>query len=373
MAISNTGTGTVNVVYPSGGTNTAPSGGYVYPGVWAINSNVNFTAGDVSVSATETGKDIYVTTGGAITLTVSQSWTTRDSGTTSTLNSVVFGGTTYVAGGAAGALSTSTDGITWTTRTSGFGSTNINVVAFGASVFVAAGDSGTLRSSTDGITWTARTTNFGTTNITGLLFGNAQYVATGTAAVRGSTDGITWTSKATSTLTVAGTGPNAIIFDGTKWISGAGSGGGTSFATSTDLVTWTTRTGTVTNPQFAYTTGSYIAVGNPGSSSGVIQTSTDGLTWTTRLSGINPYGALYANSTFLVADSANVLTSTDGITWTTRRTGIQSYAIGTGASSYVVVGATGKIAQTLTANINGVSQGSSWASLSYQGPATVLV
>jgi hypothetical protein len=60
-----------------------------------------------------------------------------------------------VAAGEAGQLRTSTDAITWVTRTSTFGTTAIEFVAFGGGLFVAVGGGATVRSSSDGITWDA--------------------------------------------------------------------------------------------------------------------------------------------------------------------------------------------------------------------------
>ena len=46
-----------------------------------------------------------------------------------------------------GKLTTSTDGTTWTTRTSGFGTTLIRGVTYGDGLYVAVGDSGKLTTS----------------------------------------------------------------------------------------------------------------------------------------------------------------------------------------------------------------------------------
>ena len=59
----------------------------------------------------------------------------------------------------------------------------------------------------------------------------------------------------------------------------------------------------------------YVAVGG----SGTILTSSDGISWTSRTSGISNsfYGVTYANSTFVaVGDSGTIITSSDGTSWT---------------------------------------------------------
>ena len=76
-------------------------------------------------------------------------------------------------------MTTSTDGTTWTTRTSGFGTTTIRGVTYGDGLYVAVGDSGKLTTSTDGTTWTTRTSGFASTNIKGVTHGDGLYVAVG--------------------------------------------------------------------------------------------------------------------------------------------------------------------------------------------------
>jgi len=87
------------------------------------------------------------------------------------LNSQAVGGELYVAVGRSGTLSTSPDGIDWTSRTSGFGSSFIQGVTFGDGLYVAGGSSGTLSTSPDGITWTSRTSGFGSSSINDVTFG----------------------------------------------------------------------------------------------------------------------------------------------------------------------------------------------------------
>ena len=85
------------------------------------------------------------------------------------LNGVAYGNSTFVAVGQSGTILTSTDGATWTSRTSGT-SNYLYDVAFGNSTFVAVGASGTILTSTNGTSWTTRTS--GTTNaLYGVSFG----------------------------------------------------------------------------------------------------------------------------------------------------------------------------------------------------------
>jgi len=132
---------------------------------------------------------------------------------------------------------TSTDGTTWTTRTSGFGSTRINGVAYGNDVWVAVGDIGTVRTSTDGITWTTRTS--GTTgSLQRLAFGNGLFVARDniSGALRTSPNGIVWSSTNAIFPTIIGDITYSTNLS--SYIVSVQSG---VIAFSKDLITWTSR------------------------------------------------------------------------------------------------------------------------------------
>ena len=61
----------------------------------------------------------------------------------------------------------------WNTQTSNFGATNINAVAYANGVWVAGGAAGALRTSTnDGVTWNTQTSNFGASTINTVAYGN---------------------------------------------------------------------------------------------------------------------------------------------------------------------------------------------------------
>jgi hypothetical protein len=159
-------------------------------------------------------------------------WTTR-AGTGNTQNNIYQGtSNSYVAVAGQGTLRTSTDAITWTSRTSG---TNQNLVAvtYFNSLYIIGSDEGFLATSTDGISWTARTSQFGTSAIRQINSANNLVFATG-ARLSSSTDGITWTSR----TKFDGSESKGIVWDGTLY----GMGSSASYRTSTDLVTWTSRT-----------------------------------------------------------------------------------------------------------------------------------
>lgn len=139
---------------------------------------------------------IIRTTDGNVTvdMQIDLPYETRTSGVSTNWYAATYGNGIYVIGGDSGNLRTSTDTVTWTARTSGFGTSGIRTLIYAGGLFVAGGVGGTLTTSTDGITWTSRTSGFGTTDITGIAYGNGRFVAVGeyTNRMSSSTDGITW-------------------------------------------------------------------------------------------------------------------------------------------------------------------------------------
>lgn len=149
------------------------------------------------------------------------------SAVSSTVNpkSITFGNGLWVAATSDG-IKTSTDGVSWTTRTTppsgGLTGGNVRGVAFGNGVFVAVGDTaggGAVTScftSTDGITWTARTIPSGAYNDVAYTSGGG-FMAIGgngsspACAAGGGNDGVTWTAKTIPTgrwQKIAGCGGN---------------------------------------------------------------------------------------------------------------------------------------------------------------------
>jgi hypothetical protein len=171
-------------------------------------------------------------------------WTARY-GHNTTLYQIAYNGTNlYVGVGSNALLFTSTDGITWTARTSGFGANDIFSVAYGNGLFVAVGGNGTITTSTDGITWTARTSNMGSNQINHVVYANSIWVAVGrggggtnTGGIIYSTDGLTWTRKSQS-LTVGDTYA-MVSWNGTNFVIGANNSTNNYLYASTPSGTWT--------------------------------------------------------------------------------------------------------------------------------------
>jgi hypothetical protein len=176
-------------------------------------------------------------------------WTFKANTTMPNPTAVAYSGSIYVLVGPTGRLFTSTDLITWTSRTSGFGSSNINDVEYYNGLFVAVGNSGILTTSTDGITWTARTAGVSTNALHDVTYQNSLWVAVGagasgsTGGVTTSTDGITWT-KRTTPASSATTLYNVNYANG-YWLA-VGNDSTVSGIYSTDATTWTALAATGT-------------------------------------------------------------------------------------------------------------------------------
>ena len=90
-----------------------------------------------------------------------ESKTESETGTTNALWGITCGNSTFVTVGRNGNILTSTDGSTWTTRTSGI-TNHMWGVTYGNNTFVTVSYGGYILTYSDGISWTSRTS--GTTN-----------------------------------------------------------------------------------------------------------------------------------------------------------------------------------------------------------------
>ena len=110
----------------------------------------------------------------------------------------------FVTVGDNGIILTSSDGISWTKRTSGT-TKNLYGVTYGNSTFVTVGDNATILTSSDGTTWTNTSTNkrtlryfskAETNNLYGVTYGDGLFVVVGgDATILTSSDGTTWTES----------------------------------------------------------------------------------------------------------------------------------------------------------------------------------
>jgi hypothetical protein len=203
------------------------------------------------------------------------------------------------------------DGITW----NGSVSLNSEYVTFGNGQFVAVGYASVsgvptsfINTSTDGITWTSRTPSEAML-FQNIAYGNGLYVAVarlGTNRIMTSPDGITWTSRTTAiSPTFSG-----VAYGNGVWVAVCDtSPGGTTF-TSYDGITWTERATlfsslTIHFADGKFTTGTHYSI--------------DGLTWTASTIAFSPESITYGNGYFVgVNDSGTnrIVYSTNAITWT---------------------------------------------------------
>jgi hypothetical protein len=275
------------------------------PGVLAVGANDTVLTAD---SSTATGLKWATPAAGALSFTRRLS-----ANSTWYFNSIAYNGTNlYVAAGQTGNLYTSPDGITWTSRTSGFGSNNIFKVSYGNGLWVAVGGNGTITTSTDGTTWTARTANMSTNTIRSVEYANSIWVAVGngggttdTGGITYSTDGTTWTRKSQS-ITV-GTTYYGVVWNGTNWIVAASNSTNNHLYASAPSGTWTAGAD-VSNAGLTGIwwdgTRHYVARGSTGtpgySTSTTLGTTTDIYTFQIANSAqiSNAYGIVYSGKFF---------------------------------------------------------------------------
>ena len=211
---------------------------------------------------------------------------------------IAFANSTFVAGGFGGVgysgeIYYSTDGVTWATSAS-IAPSDMNGLAYGNGKWVAVctttispNQFTPLTSTNNGVTWTTGTvqTTFG--GATDLFFYNGVFILTTSASkIVTSVDGITWTLAANLTALFL---PIAITF-GNGVFCALGSGG--AIAISSDLTNWTSVQASYTSPAYLFNdidfyNGRFIAVGiSYGTSTTVILTSIYATDWTLSDTGI---------------------------------------------------------------------------------------
>jgi hypothetical protein len=203
------------------------------------------------------GSDPYVVVGqgGAIsTSTDLSSWTSRTSGTANSLRSIAANGTYYIAVGDAGVTLYSTAGTSWGDA-SGATTNQLKWVIWSGSLFVAVGASGTILTSTNGLSWTVRTSNTSAA-INQVAWSGAEFVACRNGGFQRSTDGTAWSS-----VTVTGNWVS-VKWDGAQFVALTSTA---VVATSADGTSWTTQNAGITSQNISWLEsafGSVWAVGN---------------------------------------------------------------------------------------------------------------
>ncbi|MFX3636379.1 MAG: beta strand repeat-containing protein, partial [Candidatus Pristimantibacillus sp.] len=265
-------------------------------------------------------------------------WSKPDFQMSSLMHSIARGPDRFVAIGDNGKLSYSLDGSggQFSGSTVTGTSVSLNGIIYDGSKYVIVGANGTI------LMWAPgevlETPNSNTTyNLSGIAYGGGKYVATGQfGTVVTSSDGVTWTSQ------MLPNGGGAYIYDvtyGDKFVAVGQHG---KLWTSLDGVDWTEQTSNTANylQAVTYGNGQYVAVG----AGGAIITSPNGVTWTVQTSGITQgslLGVTYGDGRYVaVGNSGIIVTSNNGISWDNVSTGITDYlsAVEYGNNTFTVVG-----------------------------------
>ena len=228
-------------------------------------------------------------------------------------------------------LQLSTETQTYTASAPSYGIAVVNNIFFSTgtatALSTAASTASALITSTDGVTWTSRTA----VNLYGIAYNGSIYVllavpnSPGTQTLWTSTDLSTWTKR--TGLFSAGYYPGAIVYGGTggnfvtllgTWCCGFQLGSGIAYS-STNGTTWTAMTNTgVGLTRIAAYSGAVIALGS--ATTKVYYSATGAGTWTDIATGvagaITYHDISYTNSKFILTTSGGIYTSTTGATGT---------------------------------------------------------
>jgi uncharacterized delta-60 repeat protein len=247
---------------------------------WTSSITGPFQATHLLGIATNNTVTVAVGNGGAIlSSTDLTAWTGRNAGTTGNLSDVVFGGGRFVAiSSSNGAVTSSTDGLTWALQTTtGLPASGLQGITYetATSSYVIVGDGGLIRTSPDLATWTTRTSPTGA-QLRKVTVANGKIVAVSGAGeiITADNSAATWTR----TLTSIGRPFNDVAFGNGTWVAV----GANAVYTSTDATTWTENTFNAANLlAVKFIQGNFIALSN----NHTYFTSTDGLTWQGRSTG----------------------------------------------------------------------------------------
>lgn len=346
---SNTLTSSSNPVYTLYNTGFGATSSAIY--AIAYGNGVHVVAGMSS------GSSPYLSTS-----TDGITWSTPYQGGMSyTPSKMIYAGGKFLIGMTNGYMYTSTDAVTWTNRSSVFQTSNYAIygLSYGGGIYTAVGGSGTIATSTDAVTWTTRTANFGSADLKAVVYGGGRFTATGmhvsgNPLATTSTDGVTWTTRTTGW----GLGSYTSLYSIGYGYSPSNSaniwaiGSTTQISISTDLTTWTlTSPGPIsgnTVNEISYYNNTFYYAHNNG-----LAYSTDPASWsatalTTGIGGqINTLA--YNNGVFIASGSSNsVSVSTAGFTGLNMLYGWDINTGTYGNGTYVVAGYAGAGSRSTT-------------------------
>lgn len=278
--------------------------------------------------------------GGVSSSTDGITWTSSGFGRGFTWNQVKYLNNLWIAVGNRASVATSTDAVTWNWISGAMPSTgSVWSMTTGPSFALAGTNSAYVNISTTGIGWDLAYVNTSNQVVRSVVYANSLYIAAGgTGTLSTSTDGRNWTAR---TSGFGSTQINEVNYGASTWVAVGVSG---QLRTSTDAITWTTRTsnfGTTDIYSVAYGNGIWVAAG----STGVMKSSTDAVTWDAVTSGFGTSQinkVKYLNNLWLaVGASGKLSTSTDAATWTTRTANFGTstiYDIAYFNNYYIIVG-----------------------------------
>lgn len=293
--------GTTNIVTSTNGTTwsatTKPTSGDIYAFAYGASRYV-------AVGANSTNAILYSTD--ALT------WSAVTTGPAVDMFDVAFGNSVFVAVGTSGAIFSSSDGVTWTTRSAG--ANTFNKVIYANSLFVAVGAAGRIYTSPDGATWTLQTS--GTSNqLNDIVWSGTTFCIVGNSGtVLTSTNGTTWTLISPS----GGGTLNQVFWDGTKFVACVTANGSGIVWYSSTGATWKAYQTVVpisATAKYAYLGGKFI-----GQQTSFVQSSSDAKTWTLA-NAVAPVAQSITNTyklggMYYALSSTGLFQSSDGDTFT---------------------------------------------------------
>jgi len=203
---------------------------------------------------------------------------------------------------------------------SAFPPTELEHIVYGNGFFVAyaeEGDAGVFYSSPDGTNWTQRYTDLNSWGMN-LVYSSGRYVGVGPVEYAISTDGTSWTASFTPSGYWYG-----IAFSGSRYVMVGGGSGVGAIVSSTDGVSWTSRTATAmggTINSVVWGGSRFVAIGN---NDGYEYTASALATSWTRSSIPGGSKISYVNGLYFVPlNNQTNLISTDGINWSPNLTGL---------------------------------------------------